>query len=280
MVPTLEKQHGYFEWAEIYKNLTGVPYYEQRIYTQVEVEGTGASYGASSYGPELVTIEELASDRATYVDLDMLTELAMVPAFLTDIREAITINVTNSYKWQDGFNKKTGLCTGSIVEQPKPRSLIILDISASIPDGVSAGMLTLIKTITDIVCSDLIVTGSTSFFYTKNEAMQLDIREVRRIVGRSNESDMFRQILVTHDMDYDNVITFGDTDNPGGIKLQQRLNIRRWYSFFTMERDTYGHRYVSGCGYGRWVQENCPHVQIIHNTDWAKFFKKNDVSPW
>lgn len=275
MVPILQKQHAYFDWEEIYKSLVGKQYHEQRVYTQTIVPGEGQSYGESSYGTESVTIEQLASDNATYVDLDMLTELAMIPAFLSDIRQAITVNVTNGFKWQDGFNKKTGICSGSLIEQPKPRSLIILDISSSIPDGVSAGMLTLIKTITDIVCADLIVTGSTSYFYTKDEAMKLDIHEVRRIVGRSNESVMFNAILMSHDMDYQNVITFGDSDNPRPVELTQKINVERWYSFFTMSNDTYGISYRAGCGYGRWVKQNCPGVTITHNTEWAKFFKKN-----
>jgi hypothetical protein len=276
-VPLLIKQHGYFDWPAIYESLTGGVYYEQRVYTQYTdpLECEGHEYGAPGTGAELVTIEQLATDKATYVDIDMLTELAMVPAFLVDIRQAITTNITNNYQWIDGFNKKTGICTGSLVEQPKARSLVILDISSSIPDGISAGMLVLIKTITDVVCADLIVTGSTSYFYTKEEAMNLDIREVRRIVGRSNESHMFHAILQSHDMDYENVITFGDSDHPEPIELSQKLNIKRWYSFFTMCGDTYGFSYKGGCGYGRWIEQNCPHVSITHNTEWAKFFQKN-----
>jgi hypothetical protein len=277
MIPTLEKQHGYFSWPDIYKSLVGEVYYDQRVYHQKPLlQGEGHSYGAGSSAPETMTIEQLAMDKATYVDIDMLAELAMIPAFLTDIREAITVNVTNGFMWQDGFNKKTGICSGSLIERPKPRSLIILDISSSIPDGVSAGMLTLIKTITDIVCADLIITGSTSYFYTKNEAMKLDIREVRRKIGRSNESTMFTRILETHDMNYENVITFGDSDNPGMVRLNQRLDVKRWYSFFCMTQDTYGYGHEHHCGYGRWIKYNCPTVEIIDNCDWAKFFKPSD----
>jgi len=276
MVPILEKQHSYFDWTQIYRSLTGGTYHPQRVYrTGPGIDGAeGFEYGAPDTAPELVTIEELASDRATYVDLDMLTELAMVPAFLTDIREAITTNVTNSFKWQDGYNKKTGICSGSLIEQPKPRSLVILDISGSIPDGVSAGMLTLIKTITDVVNSDLIITGGSSYFYTKDEAMQLDIRQVRQDISRSNESSMFYAILLSHDMNYENVITFGDSDHPQKIELNQKLSVQRWYSFYVMGYDTYGNGPARGAGYGRWIHQNCPTAQRIDNCDWAKFFKK------
>lgn len=272
MVPTLIKQHGYFDWPVVYKELVGKAYVPQRVYRTIEIAGSGTSYYESTFGKEEVSLEELAADDATYVDLDVLTELAMVPAFMTDIHDAIAVNVTNNYQWSDGYDKKRGLCSGYLTEQPRSKSLVILDISYSIPDGVSAGMMTLIKTISDITHADVILTGGRSYFYTVDEVKAMDIHAERERIPRSNESDMFRAILATHDMDYENVITFGDSDNPGPIELNQRINTKRWYSFFTMERDTYGSSYEHGAGYGRWVQENNPNVLVIHNTDWAKFF--------
>jgi hypothetical protein len=226
-----------------------------------------------------VTLTQQAADNATYVDLDMLTELSMIPAFMTDIREAITVNVTNSYAWQDGFNKKVGICSGSLVEQPRARSLIILDISGSIPDGVSAGMLTLIKTMSNVTHADVIITGGTSYFYSTEEVRTLDIDEVRRKINRNNEAEMFYEILGSHDMDYENIITFGDSDHPGQynhgrtvLDFTQKITTKRWYSFYCMAHDTYGNDHTYGCGYGRWIKEAQPLVDIIHNTEWAKFF--------
>lgn len=277
MVPTLQRQHGYFDWPKIYRELTGKKYVPQRVYYQDPKEGcdngSGASYSESEQGPELVTLEDLASDEATYVDLDVLAQLAMIPTFMVDIREAIRVNVTNSYMWTDGYNKKTGLCSGYLTEQPKARSLIILDISSSIPDGVSAGMMTLVKTMTEITNADLIITGGISRFYEMDQVRSIDIHKERREIPRGNESRMFRKILKERDMDYENVITFGDSDNPGeNIFLGQTINTKRWYSFFTMPYDTYGSHYTTGAGYGRWVLEANPNVQVIHNTEWAKFF--------
>jgi hypothetical protein len=282
MVPTLEKQHGYFNWPEIYESITHIPYRPLRVFQQVDngSDGTGTTYTDGGPSTCEVSLDEQAREQATYVDLDMLTELAMVPAFMTNIRDAITVNVTNGFVWQDGYNKKTGICSGSLIERPLPRSLVILDISGSIPDGVSAGMLTLIKTITDVVSADLIVTGGSSYFYTLEEARHLDIREVRRKISFGNEAVMFYQILETHDMDYQNVITFGDSDHPGKYGgeeifiLKQKLAIERWYSFFCTPIDTYGCPSIKGAGYGRWVQQNCPTAIRIDNTDWAKYFKQ------
>lgn len=277
MIPQLMKQHGYFNWEEVYKSHTGQEYYAQRVYSQrTDGTGSGSAYGVSSSEQCDVTLQQLGADNATYVDLDMLAELAMIPTFMTDIREAITINVTNSFAWQDGYDKKRGLCTGSLVEMPRARNLVILDISSSIPDGVSSGMLTLIKTITDIVSADLILTGSQSYFFTQDEAQSMDIKEQRRRIGRNNESEMFFKILRSIDLNYENVITFGDSDHPGSIDLRRRLEIKKWYSFFTMRYDTYGRPAELGAGYGRWVKENSPGVSVIHNTDWAKYFAKSD----
>jgi hypothetical protein len=277
MVPLLMKQHPYFNWAEVYKSLTGNKYQEQRVYRRgMGYDGEGHTYGESSIGVETVTLEELASDNATYVDVNMLSDLKMIPAFMTDIREAIKVNVTDSFMWQDGYNKKTGLCSGYLTEQPRARSLVILDISYSIPDGVSAGMMTLIKTISDVTHADLILTGGRSYFYTVDDVRRMDIHRERARIPRANESTMFNEILMSRDMDYENVITFGDSDRPLPIVLDQSINTKRWYSFYCMEYDQYGRSAKEGCGYGRWVKKANPHVQFISNTEWAKFFTRGE----
>lgn len=274
-IPLLMKQHPYFDWIAVYEYLTGKLYYEQRIYFNLLNNGTGLSYGNSQLNEEMMTLFELSADQDSYINLDVLETLGMIPTFMTDIRLAITANITNSFMWTDGYNKKLGICSGYLTEQPMDKSLIILDISKSIPDGVSSGMMALIKTMSDIVNADLILTGGTSYFYTRDEVRTMDIHKERKGIPRSNESDMFRAILMTHDMNYKNVITFGDSDNPGWeIYLPKKVNIERWYSFFTGTQDTYGNNYIAGVGYGRWVLENVPNVQVIHNTEWSKFFTK------
>lgn len=277
MIPILMKQHPYFNWMAVYESLVGEIYTPQRIYPNYGPDEISDEKGYSYYesgGDCDMTLEELAADTMSYVDLDMLTQLQMIPAFMADIRDAVKVNVTNHYAWTDGFNKKTGLCSGYLTEQPEPRSLIILDISSSIPDGVSAGMMTLLKTMSEITHSDVILTGSRSYFYTIDEVRNMDIDAERKRIGRSNESSMFRTILQTHDMDYDTVITFGDSDNPGPIQLKQRITTQRWYSFFVGQwHDWYGRTGTKyGSGYGQWIEDNNPRVNIIRNNNWAKFF--------
>jgi hypothetical protein len=274
MVPLLEQSNPQFNWKRIYYELTGRKYKPAELFyrTNSEVDNsTGSSYYNSIERTEETTLAELASDTASALDLNTLMELKMLPTFMSNIAEAIKVNVTNNFAWQDGYNKKTKLCTGSLVEQPRKKSLVILDISWSIPEAVSAGMMTLIQTITDITHADLILTGAKSYFYTNDEVKAMDIHAERKRIPRNNESEMFREILKTHDMNYENVIVFGDSDNPGSIEVNAS-DVKKFYSFFVGKRDRYNRSYTSCAGYGRWIIDNNPNAQVIHNTNWAKLF--------
>lgn len=286
LIPILMKKHGYFDWLEIYHALTGTTYVPERFWVIPESDdgSTGHTYYESDFSEIDTPFEELAASDKTYVDIDMLADLKMLPVFMDDIREAISVNVTNNYAWTDGYNKKLGICVGSLTEQPQARNLVILDISGSIPDGVSTGMLTLIRTISDITNADLIITGGTSKFYTNEEAKQLDIRRVRRECSYANEGKMFNEILRTRDMNYRNIICFGDSDNPESYEkdirdLSTKLKIENIYSFFCMEQDRYNHSYRTGAGYCRWAIRACPDATVHHHTDWARYFTKEE-SRW
>jgi hypothetical protein len=282
LVPILMKKHGYLDWEVIYQDATGLPFEPERVFMRPSDDGSsGTTYSTGSN--ELITtpFEVLAQDRSTYIDLDMLADLKMLPVFMTDIREAISVNVTNNFEWADGYNKKLGLCVGSLVEMPKARNLVILDISGSIPDGVSTGMLMLIATISDITNADVIITGGRSEFFTNEEARRLDIRDVRRRINYANEGRMFNEILRTRDMNYRNIICFGDSDNPESYESKlhdelAKLRIENIYSFFCMENDTYGRSYTHGAGYCRWAMRACPDATVHHHTDWAKFFTRTE----
>lgn len=275
LIPILKSNFSWFDWEEIYYELVGKPYRRQPIYVpDVDMtEETGHTYGASDERTEEMTLLELAADFSSYVDINVLLDLKMIPAFLTDITDAIRINITNNFQWIDGYNKKNGLCSGYLQETGRKKSLVILDISSSIPDGLSAGMMTLIQTITEVTHADLIITGGRSCFWTNTEVREMDIHKVRSSISRSNESDMFNAIITKQDMNYENVICFGDSDNPSPVDLSIKPNIKRLYSYFVGERDRYGVSYETVTGYGRWVMKNCPEVEIHHNIEWSKCFR-------
>lgn len=275
MLPMLEKKFRFFKWREVFADLTGEKYTPVKLSYNPPAEDRGNnSYSESAEGVCDKTLEELAMDTGSSVDMDLLLKMRLVPKFFGELADVIKVNLTNSYQWTDGYNKKLGICCGYLEERPRKRSLVILDISASIPDGLSAGMMTLIKTITDITNADLILTGGISKFYTNEEVLKMDIDYERRSIPRSNESSFFRKILKTHDMNYDVVISFGDSDNPGDIKLDQRINTKHLYDFFIGKQDVYGTSYINGTGYARWVTANKPIVQVHRCYDWARLFRK------
>lgn len=282
LVPSLQKKHPYFDWETVYHEMTGHRWRPAPIYRQTEsAPYKGDGDNSEAYNPlldtdgeiETMTLEEMASDTASGVDLDVLLDMKLIPAFWQELAEAVRINVTNNFAWHDGYNKKTKLCTGYLTEQARKKSLVILDISWSIPEGVSAGMLTLIQTITEITHADLILTGGKSYFFTNDEVKSMDIKEWRRKIPRANESIMFNDILKNQiTADYDIVIAFGDSDYPGEITLPYKIHTKKLYSYYSKRY----YRYVDPdliAGYGRWVVENNPDVEVITNTNWAHYFK-------
>ena len=287
LMPALMLKYPRFNWDNIFYELTGRKYIPVKTEICIPNSPTVSDlgYAPNNISEETKTLEELASNMSSHVDLNILRELHMIPAFFEDIAEAIKVNITNSYQWHDGYNKKTRMCTGYLEEQQRKKSLVILDISSSIPDGLSASMMVLIQTITEVTHADLIITGGSSYFYTNEEVRTMDIHKERKRIPRSNESEMFLEILDTHDMNYEVVIAFGDSDAPLRFRDYSKLltkekkvdsakHVKKLYSFFIGERDTYGNHYSTVAGYARWVLESSPNVEVIHNYKWAHLFHK------
>lgn len=257
LIPELEKKYPQFDWKEIYREQAG-------------------DWSSDSQNDELM---DLSRDFDTSIDINVLLDLKMLPQFFGEIEELVRTNVTNSFYWEDGYNKKTGLCTGQLMPAGMKRNLIVLDISSSIPDGLSAGLLTMLKTMTEVANADAIITGGTSYFFSNMELRSLDIHKVREMIPRSNESEMFIDILKHRNMDYKNVIAFGDSDNPCSnvygyydMLKQNHFDAENFYNFFVGTYDVYGNRYECLAGYGRWCVGK--HTEIHHNTSWVKYFNE------
>lgn len=253
LIPELEKSYPQFNWKRIYAEQAG-------------------SWQLDSANDMLM---DLSMDFGSSIDLNALMELKMLPKFFGEIEDVVRTNVTNSYYWEDGYNKKTGLCTGQLLPAGEKKNLIILDISASIPDGLSAGLLTMLKTMTEVAHADAIITGGTSYFYTNTELRSLDIHEVREKIPKSNEFRMFNYILEHRNMNYENVIAFGDSDSPcmgsyDRIISQNSFNAKNFFNYFVGEKDQYWEPYTCLAGYGRWCVGK--DTEIHHNYSWAKYF--------
>ena len=281
ILPMLIKKMPFFNWREVYKNVFHREYSPIRICFAEEVKGrTGSTYGAPSE-PDIdvteTTLEELMDSDNTWIDMDIVHELGIMPKFCEDIYEAIRSDITNSFIWNDGYNKKTGLCVGSLEYNKLPRTLIIIDVSGSMPNGISGGLLAMVGTMSSITNADIIITGSKSVFIKNEDAVNADPRKLRREIGRSNESHEFIKIFETHDMGYDNVISFGDSDNPGCEWIDDipGVNPKILYDFFVSRTDTYGVSSKQGTGYARWCKRANPGLTVKTYDNWAHCFNWN-----
>ena len=93
------------------------------------------------------------------------------------------------------------------------KNLLILDVSSSMPDGVVTTITNLAKLMSKKFYADVIVTGGKSFFIDYNDVQNRDIVDIARDAGRSNEGEMFAEIM-KDSKEYGTAISFGDDDNP------------------------------------------------------------------
>lgn len=292
LMSKLMKTYPYINWETVYKQQTGHTYKEVKFHMWHEPEDAvdhSYSYGTDELQEDPSwTIENCIGQEAA-VSIDILSELNLLPHFLDDIREAIKVNITQMYAWQDGYNKKLGMCSGYMTEQPPNRNLMIIDISSSVPRGVSASLLLLMKTMTDICNADLIITASQSRFWTNEEVAGIDEDEIAQW-RRGNEGYEFAQIINNLDLTvYSNLIAFGDSDNPYPIDTwidnwninhvmdgvtSKPCDFKQIHSFWVSDcYDRYGCTGENGVGYCRWARELNPSIPIEHHYDWVEVFR-------
>lgn len=208
------------------------------------------------------------------VNIEELQELHMLPEFLNDIATNIKKNLYG-LDWYEGYNKRLKQCVGNFNAGATLDNLIILDVSSSIPRGISDTMLALIDTMRHQANADLIVTGATSYFWKADEELP-SAYELRRMVPPSNEAKMFNKILREKiaGRKFGHVIVFGDNDCPknyihyhsekeGNIKANEMsgTEVKELWSYHTSYKKT--------AGYGLWVEEFCPNVKKHYNTNGA-----------
>lgn len=223
------------------------------------------------------------------VDMDALAELGMLPHFLSDVTEAVRRNLTGR-DWTEGYNKKRGWCAGNFVSGEDCPNLLIVDVSASIPESVSATMISLLDTLRSKADAHLIVTGATSMYWAPGEKLPSP-EWIRAHIPRSNEEKMFSQILRDHVLGkhWGNVVSFGDYDTPYLVFDEDRLTpaYRRTYPEKSLDKcpgyaDTkvdavwnYHTRVETWTGYAKWVKDlpGC-HPELHFDCSWAKEVKR------
>ena len=243
----------------------------------------GGVHGYSGTNEEKIPVDEYCADEAASVNIEQLQELGLLPKFMDDIATAIRLNLEGSMIWMDSWNKRLGACVGNMVYTESLPNLIILDVSWSIPEGISATMLELIETLRDRAEADLIVTGGTSKYWSRDEELPSP-SAIRGMIPRSNESTHFAQILREEisGRKFGNVISFGDYDNPyrygmlEGSDLTVTDDFTRMFGLQGTEVKRCLHYHTidkTRTGYAKWCKAISPGCEEVFDNTWCKVMR-------
>lgn len=244
---------------------------------------TGNEVDGVEHDDEYQEVDLLQLQEQGYLTVDTteLLDAGLLPKFLMDLGEAIRANLS-SYQWNDCWNRKVGAPIGEYTMADQRPNLIVLDISGSIPRGVSYTMVKLVETLRANANADLIVNSGSSQWWPADQP--IDLSEIERILGGCNEATQFYRILDEHVLGrkWGTVIGFGDWDAPvRGGKYQEAVEagvvppadkfagteIGKVISYHTMNE-------VSTAGYIQWTEE-CNTGEVEHKPmSWIKFIRK------
>lgn len=221
--------------------------------------------GKNDGKPITQSLSKYIGDLSSQVNLDVLQELKLLPAFVGDICDCIKTNLTAKMTWNEGYNKKHRSTNGTYNRSMGLKNLIILDVSSSIPRGISATMIALIDTLRTQVNADLIITASTSRFYPMGTELP-DPQTIRDEFGFGNESYYFEKIL-KEKIDgnrYGHVISFGDNDWPGHIDFLSNVTVGHVHHYHTWDE-------TKPTGYAKWCHQLAGRPPLVsYNTDWCE----------
>ena len=243
--------------------------------------------GSDAISFEKIDIYQHMGDLSSQVNLDVLQNLKLMPKFVGDILDCIKTNMVAGTMWSEGYNKKKAATVGNYDRSGELRNLIIVDISGSIPIGISSTMITLVDTLRSQVHADLIITGSCSRYYPYEEELP-DPQTIRDTIGRSNEAMEFCAILLDHIVGrhWGHVISFGDNDNPGNwIDYDSRhYGLAVEIPSLASTEVEHVHHYHTGCGvrfhheaetgYALWTNELSKKPVKSFYTNWCNVIER------
>lgn len=252
------------------------------------VESSGASgderlfYGGG--GDVIVThnldIEDYVGDLSSCVNIEVLQRLKLMPAFIGDILDCIKINIGSGMRWREGYNKRLGIPVGRFDSAGQLPNLIILDVSGSIPRGISATMIALIDTLRTQLSADLIITSTHSRFYPMGSDLPSPQR-IRDIFGYGNEAIDFFGIL-SNDIrghHYGHVFSFGDNDSPdyycrrGAKPNLEGTLVEHVHHYHTGTTAWCGERDLK-TGYAKWCHMLSKHPLEDYDTSWCEVIER------
>ena len=219
-----------------------------------------------------LAIEDYVGDLSSYVNLEILQRLRLMPAFIGDIMDCVKLNIGSGLRWSEGYNKRLGLPVGRFNARPQLPNLIILDVSCSIPRGISATMISLIDTLRTQLSADLIITSTISRYYPMGCKLP-DPQRIRDQFGFGNESHDFFGILdrYVRGHSWGHVFSFGDFDTPayGNFKDKFSLEgtrVEHVHHYHTWARDTQ-------TGYAKWCHMLACQPKVDYDTSWCSVIR-------
>lgn len=231
------------------------------------------------YKYDRISVWNYMEDSSCSVDLDALQHLGLLPKFIGDIADCIKVNLSNHMRWTEGFNKKLGVPIGNFTALGELPNLIILDVSGSIPRGISATMLAMIDTLRSQVSADLIITGSNSGYYKMGiELPSPD--QLRASYGYGNECREFYAILNKYiaGRKWGHVISFGDNDAPAYFHIRDYNEGDDKLDLSGTEVKAVHHyhtRFKCKTGYAEWVHDLGCLPEEHYDTDWCRVVDKS-----
>ena len=223
-------------------------------------------------------LQDYAGDLSSCVNLEVLQRLHLMPAFIGDILDCIKLNIGTGLYWREGYNKRLGIPVGRFDASRQLPNLIILDVSGSIPRGISATMIALIDTLRTQLSADLIITSTRSRFYPMGTELP-DPQTLRNQFGYGNESYDFFGILNTHirGKHYGHVFSFGDNDTPMyDVYFEDRcMSLVGTKVEFVHHYHTgrWGTSNIQKTGYAKWCHMLASKPRDEYDTNWCKVIR-------
>lgn len=292
--PTLERMFPYVNWVKVLgpKDKLCSTYVECSPSSSTSLGGEGecdrddavvdfASGGFRDFnaveqeGKVSTPLDKFMADETAQVNLDTLQDLRLLPKFMGDIADCIKVNLTAPTKWSEGWNKKHAASIGNFDRSGQLPNLIILDVSGSIPRGISATMIQLIDTLRTQLSADLIITSNISRFYPAGCELP-DPRDIRQRFGFMNESSGFYGILEKNILGrkFGHVIAFGDFDRPEpsccpDLPGTEVMHVHNYHTGLGWRKREFE------VGYAQWTKNLANTPDVDYNTDWCNVIIKD-----
>lgn len=246
------------------------------------VEHAGATTGERLFGDDgqvpmvehrKLSIQDYVGDLSSCVNLEVLQRLRLMPAFIGDIMDCVKLNIGSGLRWSEGYNKRLGLPVGRFNASPQLPNLIILDVSGSIPRGISATMISLVDTLRTQLSADLIITSTISRYYPMGSELP-DPQRIRDQFGFGNESHDFFGILdrYVRGHSWGHVFSFGDFDTPSYNLLKDKYSlegtkVEHVHHYHTWADD-------SQTGYAKWCHMLACQPKVDYDTSWCEVIRR------